>query len=58
MHANTCIRPGIWWRIIDVDVEGIWMVENYRTQFAPIVNQSGIEGLIETLKQKNQAAAK
>lgn len=46
------------WRIIDVDVEGIWMVENYRTQFAPIVNQSGIEGLIETLKQKNQAAAK
>lgn len=41
------------WRIVDVDVEGIWLVENYRTQFAGIVNQSGIEGLIENLKQKN-----
>ncbi|MDO4936794.1 MAG: ABC transporter substrate-binding protein [Sutterellaceae bacterium] len=40
------------WRIVDVDVEGIWLVENYRTQFAGVVNQSGIEGLIKTMREK------
>lgn len=46
------------WRIIDVDVEGIWLVDNYRTQFGSIVNQSGIEGLIKSLEEKNAAAGK
>lgn len=46
------------WRIIDVDVEGIWIVDNYRTQFASVANQSGIEGLIKTLREKNEQAAK
>ena len=41
------------WRIIDVDVEGIWLVTNYRQQFASVINSSGIEGLIKTLKAKN-----
>lgn len=40
------------WRIVDVDVEGIWLVENYRTQFSGVVNQSGIEGLIKTMREK------
>ncbi len=40
------------WRIIDVDVEGIWLVDNYRNQFAAIVNTDGIEGLIKSLKEK------
>ena len=45
------------WRIIDVDVEGIWLVNNYRTQFASVANQSGIEGLIKTMREKNEQAA-
>lgn len=45
------------WRIIDVDVEGIWLVNNYRTQFSSVANQSGIDGLIESLRQKNAEAA-
>ncbi len=40
------------WRIIDVDVEGIWLVDNYRNQFASVVNTDGIEGLIKSLKEK------
>ncbi len=40
------------WYIVDVDVEGIWLVENYKTQFSGIVNQSGIEGLIKTMREK------
>ena len=46
------------WRIIDVDVEGIWVVDNYRTQFSSVANQSGIEGLIKTLREKNEQATK
>lgn len=40
------------WRIIDVDVEGIWLVDNYRNQFASVVNTDGIEGLIKSLRDK------
>lgn len=40
------------WRIIDVDVEGIWLVDNYRNQFASVVNTDGIEGLIKSLREK------
>lgn len=47
------------WRIIDVDVEGIWLVDNYRGQFASVVNSSGIDGLIKSLREKvGQSAAK
>lgn len=46
------------WRIIDVDVEGIWIVDNYRTQFSSVANQSGIDGLIKALREKNEQAAK
>ncbi len=45
------------WRIIDVDVEGIWLVESYRTQFVSVANQFGIEGLIKTMREKNEQAA-
>ena len=41
------------WRIVDVNVEGIWMVENYRSQFAPILSQEGVAGLITALKTKS-----
>ncbi len=45
------------WRVIDVDVEGIWIVDNYRTQFSSVANQSGIDGLIKALREKNEQAA-
>lgn len=41
------------WKIYDVNVLGVWFVETYRSQFAPIVNQSGIEGLIDALRERN-----
>ncbi|CZZ89989.1 Probable phospholipid-binding protein mlaC precursor [Bordetella trematum] len=42
------------WRIYDLNVEGIWLIENYRNQFAQQINQSGIDGLIEALNSRNQ----
>jgi phospholipid transport system substrate-binding protein len=46
------------WKIIDVNVGGIWLVQNYRSQFAGEITKGGIEGLINTLVERNKAAAK
>lgn len=41
------------WKIYDLNVEGIWLIENYRNQFAQQINQNGIDGLIKALNQRN-----
>lgn len=41
------------WKIYDINVMGIWLVETYRNQFAPIINQGGIQGLIDSLRERN-----
>jgi phospholipid transport system substrate-binding protein len=43
------------WKIYDVNVLGIWLVESYRNQFAQEVTANGIDGLIRTLTEKNRA---
>jgi len=43
------------WKIYDVNVMGIWLVENYRNTFAGEVNRGGIDGLIKTLADRNKA---
>ena len=45
------------WKIVDANVEGIWMVENYRSQFASTLNQDGIPGLIRLLEDKGEELA-
>ncbi|WP_079416211.1 MlaC/ttg2D family ABC transporter substrate-binding protein [Thiomonas intermedia] len=45
------------WKITDVNVMGIWLVDNYRSVFAQEIGQKGIDGLIATLKEKNQSLA-
>lgn len=42
------------WKIYDVNVLGVWLVETYRTQFAQEVSAGGIEGLIRSLSNKNR----
>jgi phospholipid transport system substrate-binding protein len=46
------------WRIIDVNVGGIWLVTSYRSQFAQELSAGGIDGLIAKLVERNKAAAK
>lgn len=43
------------WRAIDVVIEGISLVSNYRDQFQEIVGKSGPEGLLAELAKKNAA---
>jgi phospholipid transport system substrate-binding protein len=46
------------WKIIDVNVGGIWLVTSYRSQFAQEISTGGIDGLITKLTERNKAAAK
>lgn len=45
------------WKAFDLTIEGVSLVSNYRNTFSDQVQQSGIDGLIKTLVEKNQAAA-
>ncbi|MDE2094994.1 MAG: ABC transporter substrate-binding protein [Burkholderiales bacterium] len=44
------------WKIYDVSVLGVWLVENYRNSFAQEISASGIDGLISKLAERNKAA--
>lgn len=45
------------WKIIDVNVGGIWLVTSYRSQFAQELSKGGLDGLIATLVERNAKAA-
>jgi phospholipid transport system substrate-binding protein len=49
---------GAGWMIFDFNVLGIWLVENYRTQFTKEINSGGIDGLIARLEARNKSNAK
>jgi len=42
------------WKVYDINIENIWLIQNYRNQFSQQVQQSGVEGLIKALQQSNQ----
>ena len=46
------------WKIYDVNVLGVWLVEQYRNSFAQEIGSKGIDGLIANLAEKNKAAAR
>ena len=48
---------GAGWKIYNLNVLGVWLVETYRGQFAQEINAKGIDGLIETLVARNKANA-
>ena len=41
------------WQIYDLNVEGIWLIQNYRNQFSDQIAKTGIDGLIQSLNQTN-----
>ncbi|HJV70394.1 ABC transporter substrate-binding protein [Ideonella sp.] len=45
------------WKIYDVNVLGVWLVENYRNSFAQEIGANGIDGLIAKLAERNKNAA-
>ena len=58
-QLKTCYDPEIPVNIVelgliyDLNVLGLWLVENYRVQFSQIVSSKGIDGLIKEIDEKN-----
>lgn len=46
------------WKIYDINVLGAWLVETYKSSFTNEISKSGIDGLIQTLRNKNESLAK
>ena len=44
------------WKIYDVNVLGVWLVQNYTSSFAQEIGANGIDGLIAKLAERNKAA--
>ena len=53
-------KTGSGWKVYDMNIMGVWLVEAYRNQFTNQISQSGIEGLVKFLQDRNKqlAAAK
>ena len=49
---------GAGWKIYNLNVLGVWLVETYRSQFAQEINTKGIAGLINALAERNKTNAK
>jgi phospholipid transport system substrate-binding protein len=49
---------GAGWMIYDLNVLGIWLIENYKSQFTKEINAGGIDGLINSLAERNKSTAK
>jgi phospholipid transport system substrate-binding protein len=52
IHYRMHLRDGTW-KIIDVTVEGISLVTNYRSTFASQIRSSGLDAVIADLRQRN-----
>lgn len=49
-------KKGSEWKIYDVSIEGVSLVNNYRNQFDSVILSSSYQGLVEKLKEKEKAA--
>jgi len=49
---------GAGWKIYNLNVMGMWLVDTYRGQFAQEINTKGIDGLITALAERNKANAR
>jgi len=43
------------WKVYDVVIENVSIVNNYRSQFARVINKSSFDGLIRAMKEKTHS---
>ena len=48
---------GAGWKIYNLNVLGVWLVETYKSQFATEISAKGVDGLIASLTERNKANA-
>jgi len=49
---------GAGWKVYNINVMGVWLVENYRSQFAQEIHSKGLDGLIAALSERNKTNSK
>jgi phospholipid transport system substrate-binding protein len=49
---------GSGWRIYNLNVLGVWLVETYKSQFSQEINAKGVDGLIDSLAARNKSNSK
>jgi len=42
------------WKVVDITVDEVSLVTNYRSSFARAIKKQGVDGLIKTLQERNQ----
>jgi len=45
---------GAGWKVYNINVLGVWLVDTYRSQFAEEINRKGLDGLIAALADRNK----
>jgi phospholipid transport system substrate-binding protein len=45
------------WKVYDMNIMGVWLVEAYRNQFTNQISQNGIDGLVRFLQDRNKQLA-
>src|SRR5438132_1588597 len=48
---------GAGWKIYNLNVLRVWLVETYRSQFSEVTGSKGVDGLIAALQERNKANA-
>ena len=43
------------WKVYNLNILGVWLVDTYRTQFSQQINSKGIDGLIAALAARNKS---
>ena len=45
------------WKVYDMNIMGVWLIEAYRNQFSNQISQNGIDGLVKFLQERNKQLA-
>lgn len=55
VHYSFLLNDSDEWKIYDVEIEGISLVTNYRSSYGQIIQDKGLDSLIDELARKNQS---
>ena len=50
-------KQAVGWKVYDLNVMGIWLVDTYKNQFATEIQANGVAGLIVNLAERNRKGA-
>lgn len=51
-------KSGTAWRAVDVETDGVSLVDNYRAQFNKVIKDKGVAGLVKVMQDKLAATTK